>query len=103
MAAIIIKYQLADGVSREQFEDWVKTKDQPTMRGLSRVESFNTYRVSGKLIGEGEPSVTYVELFDVPDLAGFTGEDMPGEAVQGIMGEFMGMVKDPEFLIADAV
>lgn len=103
MAAIIIKYQLADGVTREQFEEWVKTKDQPTMRGLARVSSFNTYRVSGKLIGEGDPSVTYVELFDVPDLAGFTGEDMPGDAVQAIMGEFMGLVKDPEFLVAEAV
>jgi REDY-like protein HapK len=103
MAAIIIKYQLADGVTREQFEEWVKTEDQPTMRGLARVASFNTYRVTGKLIGEGEPSVTYVELFDVPDLAGFTGEDMPGAAVQAIMGAFMGMVKDPEFLVAEAV
>lgn len=103
MAAIIIKYQLADGVSREQFEEWVTTKDQPVMRGLSRVESFNTYRVTGKLIGEGDPSVTYVEMFDVPDIEGFTGEDMPGEAVQGVMGEFMGLVKDPEFLVAEAV
>jgi hypothetical protein len=39
----------------------------------------------------------------VPDLAGFTGEDMPGDLVQGVMGEFMGLVKDPEFLIAEKV
>ncbi|MCB2084476.1 MAG: REDY-like protein HapK [Sphingomonadaceae bacterium] len=103
MAAIIIKYQLADGVTREQFEEWVRTKDQPAMRSLSRVDSFETYRVSGKLIGEGDTSVQYVELFDVPDLAGFTGEDMPGDLVQGVMGEFMGLVKDPEFLIAEKV
>ena len=103
MAALIIKYRLADGVSREQFEDWVRTKDQPAMRSLSRVQSFETYRVTGKLIGEGDTSVEYVELFDVPDLAGFTGEDMPGELVQGVMGEFMGLVKDPEFLIAEKV
>lgn len=103
MAAIIIKYQLADGVTREQFEEWVTKVDQPAMRGLSRVESFNTYRVSGKLLGEGDPSVTYVELFDVPDIDGFTGEDMPGDVVQGVMGEFMGLVKDPEFLVAEMV
>ena len=103
MAAIIIKYQLADGVSRDQFEDWVRTKDQPAMRSLSRVDSFETYRVSGLLMGEGDPSVAYVEMFDVPDLDGFTGEDMPGELVQGVMGEFMGLVKDPEFLIAEKV
>ncbi|MEW4449234.1 hypothetical protein [Qipengyuania sp. JC766] len=103
MAQLFIKYQLADGVTREQFEQWVKDADQPTMRGISRIESFETYRVTGRLIGEGEPSVSYVELFDIPDMDGFTSEDMAGETVQGIMGEFMQLVQDPEFLIAEKV
>ncbi|MCR2832590.1 hypothetical protein [Parerythrobacter lacustris] len=101
MAAVIITYQLAVGVTREAFEEWVRTKDQPAMRSLRRVASFDTYRVTGLLLGEGEPSVRYVELFDIPDLDGFTGEDMPGDVVQGVMGSFMGLVKDPEFLIAE--
>ena len=103
MAQLFIKYRLADGVTREQFEQWVKDTDQPTMRGIRRIESFETYRVTGRLIGEGEPSVSYVELFDIPDMDGFTSEDMAGETVQGIMGEFMQMVQDPEFLIAEKV
>lgn len=35
-------------------------------------------------MGEGAPSVQYVEIFDIPDMDGFTSEDMPGETVQNI-------------------
>ena len=51
MAHVIISYRLAPGVTREAFEDWVRTKDQPAMRSLARVASFETYRVTGHLIG----------------------------------------------------
>ena len=101
MSAIIITYKLKDGVTPADFEAWVKNTDHPTMRGLARVQRFETYRVTGLLIGEGAPSCSYVEIFDVPDLAGFTGTDMGGEAVQSVLGQFMGFVSAPEFLVAE--
>jgi hypothetical protein len=103
MATLIIRYRLQEGVTPADFEAWVQSTDHPTMRGLRRVRSFETYRVSGLLIGEGQPSSDYVEIFEIDDLAGFTGEDMPGPAVQGVMGGFMGFVDAPEFLICDAI
>lgn len=101
MAAIIIRYTLKHGVTPQDFENWVKTVDQPTMRGLSRVAAFDTYRVTGLLIGEGAPSSHYVEVFDIPDLAGFGAEDMAGATVQGVMGQFMGFAEAPEFMVAE--
>lgn len=103
MATIILKYKLKDGVTREDFEQWVKTSDQPVMRGLTSVAAFDTYRVTGLLIGEGAPTADYIELFDIADLDAFTGTDMPGAAVQGIMGQFMGFAEAPEFMLADKV
>lgn len=100
MPAIIIKYRLKPGVTPAQFEDWVREEDQPAMRGLERVKAFDTYRIDGMLMGEGQPSVQYIELFDIPDLDGFNDEDMAGETVQQIMGQFMGFAEAPEFLIA---
>ena len=74
------------------------------MRGLARVASFTTYRVERNLLdADAAPSVQYVEVFDVPDLDGFTAEDMPGETVQRIMGEFFECAEAPEFLVATAV
>lgn len=101
MATIILKYKLKPGVTREDFEAWVKTTDQPVMRGLKSVAAFDTYRVTGLLLGEGAQTADYVELFDIADLDAFTGTDMPGDTVQGIMGQFMGFADAPEFLLAD--
>lgn len=103
MAQIIILYRLKDGVPPETFEQWTRTTDYPTMRGLDRVASFTTYRTERNLLSDAPPSVQYVEVFDVPDLDGFTAHDMPGETVQRIMGEFFERVDAPEFLVATAV
>lgn len=103
MAKVILQYRLKPGVSNDAFEDWVRTTDYPAMRGISRVASFTTVRVRGLLIGEGDPGMDYIEIFDIPDLDGFVGEDMPGSVVQGIMGEFMAQVDDPKFIVADDV
>ncbi|MBK8630275.1 MAG: REDY-like protein HapK [Sphingomonadales bacterium] len=103
MSRLILIYRLKDGVSPADFETWVKTVDQPAMRSLTRVASFETFRVTGTLMGESAPSCDYVELFDITDLAAFTSEDMTGETVQTIMGAFMGFAEAPEFLIAEAV
>lgn len=103
MGAIILKYRLKPGVTQADFEHWVRTVDQPAMRGLARVQGFNTYRVTGLLMGEGAPSTEYVEVFEVEDIAGFTGEDMAGDTVQSIMGQFMGFADAPEFPLAERI
>ena len=100
---LILLYSLKDGVSRDDFHDFVRTIDYPIMRGLARVESFKTYESKKLLMGEGSPSVGYVEIFDVPDLNGFMAEDLGGATVQGVMGKFMGFADAPEFIISDEV
>ena len=101
MAYLMLRYNLKGGVTPADFEKWVRDVDQPTMRGLERVASFETWKVTGLLIGEGMPSQQYFEIFEIADLAGFTAEDMQGEAVQSIMGAFTGFAEAPEFNIAE--
>jgi REDY-like protein HapK len=103
MKQIIILYNLRPDVTTERFEDWVRTVDQPNMRGLSRVSRFRTFRTEGHLMGEGKPSVQYVEVFDISDLDAFTGQDMASDVVQMVLGAFMGMVENPEMIIASEV
>lgn len=100
---LFILYTLKEGVTPEQFENWVVTTDQPAMRSLARVQSFRTYRAERLLMGEGAPGVGYIESFAIRDLEGFTTEDMGGETVQKVMGEFMGLVEAPQFIIVSEV
>lgn len=101
MSAVIISYRLKDGVTPADFERWVRTVDQPTLRGFERVKAFDTFRIERPLMGDGEPSVHYVELFHIPDLDGFMTEDMPGETMRVILAQFAGFADAPEFLVAE--
>lgn len=73
------------------------------MRGLDRVSDFRTYRTERLLMGDGAPSVQYVEAFAIPDLEGFVTEDMGGETVQSVMGSFMGFAEAPQFIVVSEV
>ncbi len=103
MANLILIYSLKEGVKPTDFEEWVRTVDQPAMRGLNRVTRFETYRILGHLMGGGTPSCSYVEVFELTDLIGFTGEDMGSSVVQDVMSAFSGFAEAPEFLIAETV
>lgn len=103
MATIIILYTLKEGVTQEQYENWIRNTDYPAMRGLTRVKSYVNYRVVKPLFGEGTTSAHYVEVFEIPDLDGFMQEDLGGSVVQKIMGEFMQHAENPEFLLCEAV
>lgn len=103
MAKVILHYRLKPGTTNDDFEAWVRSTDYPTMRGISRVASFSNHRVRGLLMGEGDPGMDYIEIFDIPDLDGFTAQDMPGEVIQGIMGDFAARVENPVFIVADEV
>ncbi|MCF6219834.1 MAG: hypothetical protein L3J65_01850 [Robiginitomaculum sp.] len=100
---LVILYSLKGGVTRDDFHNWIRTVDYPTMRGLARVSSFKTYESKKLLMGEGSPSVGYVEVFNIPDLDGFMAEDLGGDTVQGVMGQFMGFAEAPEFIISEEV
>jgi len=103
MANVMITYKLKAGVTRDAFETWVRTYDYPNIRGIPPGARFTTPRVERLLIGEGAPSVDYVEVFDIPDLDGFTAEDLGGAHLQAVMGAFMGWVDNPQFLVVSPI
>ena len=103
MANVMITYKLKSGVTREDFEALVRSYDYPNIRGITRVASFTNHRVERLLIGEGAPSVDYVEVFDIPDLDGFVAEDLGGDHLQAVMGQFMAWADNPQFLVVSPV
>ncbi len=103
MPQIFLTYRLKPGVSRDQYEAWVRGTDYPTMRGLTRVKSFATHRTVRMLFSEQKPGVDYIEVFDIPDLDGFLANDVTSTPVQMLMGAFMQFVDNPQFIIAEAV
>jgi hypothetical protein len=103
MMHIIILYKLKEGIARADFHDWVRRVDYPAMRALTSVDRFKTFAAQKLLMGEGAPSVEYIEVFELSDFEGFVTEDLPGETVQNIMGQFTGFVDTPEFIVCEEI
>ena len=103
MAKLFLTYKLKAGISRETFEAWTRERDYPAMRGLTRVHSFVNHRTVSRLFSEASPSCDYIEVFDIPHFEGFIANDLPGDVVQAVMGDFMGFVENPEFIVAEDV
>jgi hypothetical protein len=100
LAHILILYKLKPGITREDLEHWLGTSSAPTLRGVQRLKDFTVYRTEKRVMDVGEPSIDYVELFDIPDIAGFVSEDIPSPALRRDMEEFRGFAQSPEYLLA---
>lgn len=100
MAHIFVLYKLKPGVTRQQHEKWSREIDIPALRSLKRVKSFHVHRVEQRILAEGAPSVDFVEVIDVPDFDGFVSEDLPGNVMQDILGQFSRFAENPEILLA---
>jgi hypothetical protein len=103
VAHILILYKLKDGISRQDFEHWLETSSAPTLRGVKRLKSVSVYRAEKRVMSAGALSVDYVELFDIPDMAGFVSEDIPSAALRKDMEEFQGFAQSPEYLLATSL
>ena len=98
---ILVLFNLKDGVTRERYEDWARTKDIPGVNALQSVDGFSVFRNTGLLFGEGEPPYRYFEILDINDMERF-GEEASTEAMQAVAAEFQNeLTQDLVFLTTE--
>jgi hypothetical protein len=103
MAHIFVLYRLKAGVSREDFESWLKTSNSTALRSIKRLKEFTVFRVEKRVMAQEQASVDYIDLFEIPDISGFINEDLRGDISRKDMKEFGGFADKPEYLLATAV
>ncbi|MBM3443122.1 MAG: REDY-like protein HapK [Bacteroidetes bacterium] len=102
MTTIVVLYNLQPGVSWEDYEQWAKEKDIPTVRSLPSVAEFRVLRM-GNLLGSDTPSpYRYCEIIEVKDMDAFFS-DVSTEAVQEGAKVFSGFADAPQFIVANAL
>ena len=99
---ILALFNLKEGVSVADYENWAKTVDIPTVNGLGSIAKFEVFKSTGLLGSKESPPYAYFETIDVDDMDQF-GKDVATETMQKIAGEFQGMVEDLVFILSDAV
>ncbi len=60
--------KLLPNVDPAAYEDWIRQTDYPIARACPEILSYDVTRIAGTLDGEGDPSVSYLEVIEVTDI-----------------------------------
>lgn len=99
-AKILALFNLKPDTSVEDYENWAKTVDIPTVNGLGSIEKFEVFKTTGLLFSDDKPPYQYFETIDILDMDKF-GEEAGSEAMQKIAAAFQGMVDDLVFITTE--
>ena len=103
MATIIVLFNLKNGVTTGEYEEWARETDLPTVRGLKAIDSFDVYKATGLLIGDDEPPYKYIEIIQVNDMNTF-GQEISTDTMQKVANEFQGRLADnPCFIMCESL
>lgn len=97
---IVALFNLKPGISASQYEDWAKSTDLPTVKGLKSVDTFEVFRSAGLLGSDAAPPYRYIEIIDVHDMDAF-GAEVGSETMQKVAGEFQAMADDLVFILTE--
>ena len=84
-------YNLADGVTDEQYLEYVRNSKAPFLESLSSTSKFELVRIKGAVTGESP--YTYVGILHVDNLDEFYRRDVPSQQFQDFLKEVMPMIK----------
>lgn len=96
---IIALFNLKPGIDRAAYEEWARSVDLPTVKGLASIHDFAVFRSVAVLGGDQTPPYQYVEVIDVADMDRF-GQDIATDAMQKIAAQFRDMA-DVTFILTD--
>lgn len=102
MKTLVVLFNLKEGVSPEQYEQWARSFDLPTVVRLPSVDDFRLYRSSG-LFGSDQPApYQYVEVLQILDLEQLK-KDVAGKKMQQLVAAFRSFAHEPVYLVCDRV
>jgi uncharacterized protein (TIGR02118 family) len=101
MAKRIILYNLADNVTDEQFEEYVKTDKGPLIDSLPAVKKYENVRITGSM--SGEIPYRYCGIVHVTSVEEFNEKAAPTPEYQAFLKKFGPMAKDMIMLTGEEI
>jgi hypothetical protein len=100
MTTLIVLFNLKDGVSAAEYEEFARTVDVPTVKALKSVDEFQVFRSSGVLGSDAQPPYKYVEVIQVNDMNQL-GADVSSETMQRVAAQFRAFADNPVFMLTE--
>jgi hypothetical protein len=98
---IFALFNLKPGVSHDDYLNFARTVDLPTVNGLGSIDRFEVFRTTGQLGSDAPPPYSYIEVLDINDMDQF-GRDVATPVMEKVAAQFQAMA-DVVFLTTDRV
>jgi len=98
---LIALFNLKPGISAETYEDWARSVDLPTVRGLKSIDGFGVYRTLAVMGSDAAPPYQYIEIIDINSEDQFQA-DVSSAAMGEIAAQFQQMA-DVTFLVMQSI
>jgi hypothetical protein len=98
---IICLFNLKDGVSVAEYEEWARTRDLPAVNALRSVRNFSVHKAIG-LFGDesAKPHFEYIEIIDIACMDAFVA-DISTKEFQTAAAPFQGFADAPQFILTE--
>lgn len=100
MPSLVVLFNLKDEAAKEAYEEWARSTDVPTVKGLVSIDDFRVYRLTGMMGSEEAPPYQYCEVIDVNDMGKF-GEEVVTDTMKRVAGEFQEFADSPLFIMSE--
>jgi hypothetical protein len=97
---IVCLFNLKPGVSRDDYEQWARTRDIPGVRALGSVSGFTVHRASGLFGSDTAPPYQYIEIIDVTGIDPFVA-DVSTPEFQAMAAPFRDYADEPVFILTE--
>ncbi|QLC26082.1 REDY-like protein HapK [Parasphingopyxis algicola] len=97
---IIVLFNLKDGVSVAEYEEWAKTRDIPGVNALGSVDGFTVHKATGLFGSDAKPAYDYFEIIDVNDMDAFVA-DISTDEFQAAAAPFQDYADNPQFVLTE--
>jgi uncharacterized protein (TIGR02118 family) len=102
MSTIVVLFNLKPGVDRNEYEEWARTVDIPSVRRLDGCSGFNVLRSERLLDGSTDVPYAYVELIHVDDMTDFMSA-VSAPAAQEVAAQFREFAEGATFMVTESI
>ena len=102
MTTIVVLFNRKEGVDRDEYGQWARTVDIPSVRRLNGCSGFEVLRSQGLLGGSPDAPYAYVELIEVDHMDDFMAA-VGAPAAQDVAAQFREFADGATFMVTESI
>jgi REDY-like protein HapK len=103
MKTLIVLFNLKEGISATDYEDFAKELDIPTVKSLKSVSEFQVFKSLGIFGSDATPPYQYVEIIHFESIENLVSDMGKEPKMAEIPAKFQELADNPVFIVSESI